>query len=82
MDKASFEGSLNPEYWRIGMNVSLFKDKEERLTCENYRDSIFPCENYRGSILVKVVGKIRARVIVGRMRRVTEVLADMSKCGR
>ena len=62
----AFKSGVVPEDWRSAVVVPLYKGKGERSECKNYR----------GISLLSVVGKIYARVLVDRVRRVTEGLID------
>ena len=54
------------EDWRSAVIVKLYKGKGESNDCKNYR----------GITLLSVAGKIYARVLVDRVRRVTWGLID------
>ena len=66
-----FESGGVPEDWRSVVIVSLYKSKEERTECSNYR----------GISLIIVVGKIYARVLVDRVHKVIEGLIDDDQGG-
>ena len=56
----AFKSSVVPENWRSTVILPLYKGKRERTECKNYR----------GISLLIVVGKIYARILVDRVRRV------------
>ena len=60
----AFESGVVPEDWRSAVIVPLYKGKEERTESSNYR----------GISLLSVVGKKYARILVDRVRKVTEGL--------
>ena len=60
----AFESGV-PEDWRYAVIVSLYKAKGERNECKNSR-----------GISLSVVGNIYARILIGRVRRVTGGLID------
>ena len=62
----AFESGVVPEDWVTAVIVPLYKGKEERTECKNYR----------GITLLSVVGKIYAGILVDRVRRVTGGLID------
>ena len=55
------ESGVVPEDWRSAVIVPLYKGKEERTECKNYRDIR----------LLSMVKKIYAGILVDRFRRVT-----------
>ena len=62
----TFENGVRPEDWVSAVIVPLYKGKGNRTECKNYR----------GISLLSVVGKIYARILVDRVRRVTGSLID------
>ena len=60
-----------PEDWRSAVIVPLYKGKGKRIECKNYR-----CIS-----LLSVVGKIYARILVDRVRRVNRGLIDDEQGG-
>ena len=62
----AFERGVVPEGWRSAVIVLLYKGKEARTECKNYR----------GISLLSVAGKIYTGILVDRARRVTGVLID------
>ena len=55
----AFENGVVPEDWRSAVNVPLYRDKEERTECKNYRNIS----------LLSVVGKIYAGILAERVRK-------------
>ena len=62
----AFESGVVPEKRRFAVIVPLYKGKEERTKCKNYK----------GISLLNVVGKIYARILVDRVSIVTGGLTD------
>ena len=58
----AFENGVQPEDWRFAVIVPLYKGKEERTECKNYR----------GISLLSGVGKTYAGILVHIFRRVTK----------
>ena len=56
----AFESGVVPDDYRSAVIVSLYRGQGERTECKNYR----------GVSLLRVVGKIYAGIIVGRIRKV------------
>jgi len=67
----AFECGRVPEDWKNAVIVPLYKGKGERSECKNYR----------GISLLSVVGKVYARVLMERVRRITEGLMDDEQGG-
>ena len=67
----TFESGAVPKDWRSAVIIPLGKGKEERTECSNCR----------GISLLSVVGIIYARILVGRVLKVTKGLADDEKGG-
>ena len=67
----AFESGVVPEDWRSALIVILYKGKEERAECKNYR----------GISLLSVAGKISAGFLVDRVRRLTGGLIDDEQGG-
>ena len=57
---------MRPEDWRYNVIAPLYKGKGKRTECRNYRDIR----------LLSVIEKIYVRILVDRVRRVTEDLID------
>ena len=66
-----FESGVVSEEWRSAVTVLPYKSKGERAECSNYR----------GISLLSVVGKMYARMLVDRVRKVTEDLIDDKQGG-
>jgi len=64
------EGSV-PQDMRDSVIVTLYKNKGERSDCNNYR----------GISLLNIVGKVFARVILGRLQLLAERVYPESQCG-
>ena len=62
----AFENGVVPEDGGSAVIVPLYKGKDERNECKNYK----------GISLLSVVGKIYVGILVNRVRRVTEGLID------
>ena len=62
----AFESGVVPEDWRFAVIVPLYKGKEARTECSNYR----------GIVLSSVVEKMYAGILVERVRKVTEGLIN------
>ena len=62
----SFESGVVSEKWRSAVIAPLYKGKGERIECKNYR----------GISLLSMVVKIYLRILLDRVRRVTEGLTD------
>ena len=66
-----FRENRGPEDWKIACVVPLYKGKGERLECNNYR----------GISLLSVVGKAYGRLLIKRIRDVTEGVIGDEQCG-
>ena len=66
-----FRENRVPEDWKIACVVPLYKGKGERLECNNYR----------GISLLSVVGKAYGRLLIKRIRDVTEGVIGDEQCG-
>ncbi|MCP3680826.1 MAG: reverse transcriptase family protein [Gammaproteobacteria bacterium] len=64
------EGKV-PEDWKSGRVVPLYKGKGEREVCGNHR----------GICLLSVVGKIYSRMVIDRVRNITEKLVGEEQGG-
>ena len=62
---------LEPQDIRDAKIITLYKNKGER------RD----CNNYRGISLLSIVGKVFARVILGRLQKLAERIYPESQWG-
>ena len=62
----AFENSVVGKDWTFSVIVPLYKGKEDRTECKNYR----------GIGLLSLVGKIDAGILVFRLDRVNEGLTE------
>ena len=63
----AFEIGVVPENWRSAVIVPLYKSKEERTECKNYR----------GISQLSMVGKIYVGILKDRTQRVSEGVIDL-----
>ena len=69
--KLAWEEGRVPEDWKSGIIVPLYKGKGERDVCGNHR----------GICLLSVIGKIYGRILIDRVRYITEELVGEEQGG-
>ena len=71
MCRLAWEEGKVPEDWKSGIIVPLYKGKGEREVCGNHR----------GICLLSVIGKIYGRILINRVREITEELVGEEQGG-
>ena len=71
MCRLAWEEGRVPEDWKSGIKVPLYKAKGEREVCRNHR----------GICLLSVIGKIYGKILINRVREITEELVGEEQGG-
>ena len=69
--KLAWESSVVPEDWKKGIIIPIYKGKGDR----------WECNSHRGISLLSIVGKVYGRIVIDRVRGITEQLISEEQGG-